>query len=261
MGEEMLAIERKNEILKILQKEHRVLVSELSHRYEVTEETIRRDLDKLEKEGFVRKTYGGAVLKSNTNVEMPLKIREKTQRSEKAMIAAAVADLVEENDAIILDASSTSLVIAKALKKKKNIVVITNSIEILIEFAGSNNIKTISTGGVVRDASYSLTGKIAEDMLAHFNVDKVILSCKGIDLKKGCTDSNEEESYIKQAMNRAGMQTILAIDSSKFNQVFFAKGISLKEGDIVVTDKPLSLEWKENFQQKGVEVIVAKERK
>lgn len=257
----MLAIERKNEILKILQKEQRVLVSELSQRYEVTEETIRRDLDKLEKEGFVRKTYGGAVLKNNTNIEMPLRIREKNQRSEKALIAMAITELVEENDTIILDASSTSLVIAKALKKKKHLVVLTNSIEILIEFTKSSHIKTISTGGVVRDASYSLTGKIAEDTLKNFHVDKVIMSCKGIDLEKGCTDTNEEESYVKIAMSKAGLQTILAIDSSKFNHVYFAKGITLKEGDIVVTDQPITKEWQDYFDAKGVRVIVANKSK
>ena len=79
----MLAIERKNEILSILQKEQRVLVAELSTRYQVTEETIRRDLEKLEKEGFVKKTYGGAVLNKNSTIDMPLKIREKTNRKVK----------------------------------------------------------------------------------------------------------------------------------------------------------------------------------
>ena len=94
----MLAIERKNEILSILQKEQRVLVSELSQRYNVTEETIRRDLEKLEREGFVKKTYGGAVLNKNIAVDMPLKIREKTNRREKQIIAQRVAGLVEEGD-------------------------------------------------------------------------------------------------------------------------------------------------------------------
>ena len=92
----MLAIERKNEILSILQKEQRVLVAELSTRYHVTEETIRRDLEKLEKEGFVKKTYGGAVLNKNSTIDMPLKIREKTNRKEKQKIAQTVASLIED---------------------------------------------------------------------------------------------------------------------------------------------------------------------
>ena len=109
----MLAIERKNAILEKLQKEQRVLVAELSQEYSVTEETIRRDLDKLEKEGFVKKTYGGAVLNENTNIEMPLRIREKTNRKEKQMIAKLVASMIEDGDSIILDSSSTSLMVAQ----------------------------------------------------------------------------------------------------------------------------------------------------
>ena len=117
----MLAIERKNEILSILQKEQRVLVAELSTRYHVTEETIRRDLEKLEKEGFVKKTYGGAVLNKNSTIDMPLKIREKTNRKEKQKIAQTVASLIGDGESIMLDSSSTSLMIAQELKKKKKL--------------------------------------------------------------------------------------------------------------------------------------------
>ena len=132
----MLAIERKNEILSILQKEQRVLVAELSTRYHVTEETIRRDLEKLEKEGFVKKTYGGAVLNKNSTIDMPLKIREKTNRKEKQKIAQTVASLIEDGESIMLDSSSTSLMIAQELKKKNKLTVITNSVEVLIELSG-----------------------------------------------------------------------------------------------------------------------------
>lgn len=146
----MLAIERKNEILSILQKEQRVLVSELSQRYNVTEETIRRDLEKLEREGFVKKTYGGAVLNKNISVDLPLKIREKTNRKEKLAIAQKVAELVEEGECIMLDSSSTSLMIAQSLKKKEKLTVITNSVEVLIELSGCEGIQVISTGGTLR---------------------------------------------------------------------------------------------------------------
>ena len=161
----MLAIERKNEILSILQKEQRVLVAELSTRYQVTEETIRRDLEKLEKEGFVKKTYGGAVLNKNSTIDMPLKIREKTNRKEKQKIAQTVASLIEDGESIMLDSSSTSLMIAQELKKKKKLTVITNSVEVLIELSGCEGIKVISTGGTLRDSSLSLVGKMAQDAL------------------------------------------------------------------------------------------------
>ena len=164
----MLAIERKNEILSILQKEQRVLVAELSTRYQVTEETIRRDLEKLEKEGFVKKTYGGAVLNKNSTIDMPLKIREKTNRKEKQKIAQTVASLIEDGESIMLDSSSTSLMIAQELKKKKKLTVITNSVEVLIELSGCEGIKVISTGGTLRDSSLSLVGKMAQLCMQFF---------------------------------------------------------------------------------------------
>ena len=188
----MLAIERKNEILSILQKEQRVLVAELSTRYHVTEETIRRDLEKLEKEGFVKKTYGGAVLNKNSTIDMPLKIREKTNRKEKQKIAQTVASLIEDGESIMLDSSSTSLMIAQELKKKKKLTVITNSVEVLIELSGCEGIQVISTGGTLRDSSLSLVGKMAQDVLKKYYVDKTILSCKGIDIVKGVTDSHDQ---------------------------------------------------------------------
>ena len=181
----MLAIERKNEILAILQKEQRVLVSELSRRYEVTDETIRRDLEKLEKEGFVKRTYGGAVLNKRKDLDMPLRIREKTNRGEKQIIAGLVKDLIEEGDRIMLDASSTSLMISKELKEMEKLTVITNSVEVLIELAGHDGIQVISTGGNLNETSLSLVGNAAQKVLNGYHVDKAVFSCKGIDMKDG----------------------------------------------------------------------------
>ncbi|HIS30069.1 MAG TPA: DeoR/GlpR transcriptional regulator [Candidatus Limivivens intestinipullorum] len=251
----MLAIERKNEILSILQKEQRVLVSELSQRYNVTEETIRRDLEKLEREGFVKKTYGGAVLNKNIAVDMPLKIREKTNRREKQIIAQRVAGLVEEGDCIMLDSSSTSLMIAQALKKKEKLTVITNSVEVLIELSGSEGITVISTGGTLRDSSLSLVGKAAQDVLKRYNVDKAILSCKGIDMAKGVTDSHEMEADVKICMRSCAKTTILAADSSKLDGVYFVKVMDFAPGDILVTNKLPSKKWKEFLDARGVVVV------
>jgi len=251
----MLAIERKNEILAILQKEQRVLVAELSLRYNVTEETIRRDLEKLEKEGYVKKTYGGAVLNKNSTTDMPLKIREKTNRKEKQKIAQKVASLIEEGECIMLDSSSTSLLIAQELKKKKKLTVITNSVEVLIELSGCEGIKAISTGGILRDSSLSLVGKAAQDVLSRYNVDKAVLSCKGIDIEKGVTDSHEMEADVKIAMRERARTTILAADSSKMGNVFFVKVMDLKEGDILVTDKLPQKEWANYLEQQGVQLV------
>lgn len=252
----MLAIERKNEILTTLQKEQRVLVAELSQKYQVTEETIRRDLEKLEKEGFVKKTYGGAVLNTNTSLDLPLRIREKTNRKEKLVISKIVTGLIEDGDSIMLDSSSTSLMIARNLKQFKNITVITNSVEVLIELAGSKGVNVISTGGNLKVSSLSLVGKNAEKTLENFYVDKAIISCKGIHMEKGITESNEAEAEVKNRMRACAKTTILAIDSSKFDNISFVKVMALKKGDIVVTDKIEDEKWKQYFDKNSIDLIV-----
>lgn len=251
----MLAIERKNEILAILQKEQRVLVSELSKRYDVTDETIRRDLEKLESEGYVKRTYGGAVLSKHTNVDMPLRIREKTNRNEKQIIARLVFDLIEDGDRIMLDASSTSLMIAKELKNKTKLTVITNSVEVLIELAGQDGIQVISTGGNLNETSLSLVGNAAQKVLNGYHVDKAVLSCKGIDIRNGLTDSNELDSDIKNVMYSCADTAILAVDSSKFGCVSFVKTMQMKSGDILVTNQEPAGDWKPFLEERGIRLV------
>lgn len=251
----MLAIERKNEILSILQKEQSVLVADLSQKYKVTEETIRRDLDKLEKEGFVKKTYGGAVLNENTNMDLPFKIRERANKFEKMTIARLVADRIQEGETLIMDSSSTSLMVAKNLKVFRNLTVITNSVEILLELSGCKGIKLICTGGNVRTSALSLGGKIAQEALGNFNVDKVIMSCKGIHMEKGVTDSNEFEADLKTIMAGCANEIIWAVDSSKFDRISFVKIQDLKAGDTVVSEKPVSEQWMRYFEEKKITFV------
>ena len=129
----MLAVERKNSILGLLQSDGRVVVSELAEKFDVSEETIRRDLEKLERDGLVQKSYGGAVLNENAQSDMPLAVRKRTNVIGKQKIAELVSRYVPDNSSIMLDSSSTALFIAKRIKDRKNMVVITNSLEILVE--------------------------------------------------------------------------------------------------------------------------------
>lgn len=255
----MLAIERKNEILQILQKEQRVLVSELARRYDVTEETIRRDLEKLERDGLVKKTYGGAVLNKNTSVDLPLRVREKTNRKEKQKVAELAAALIEEGDSIILDASSTSLMIAQQIKSMKKLTVITTAVEVLIELAQNEGIKVISTGGDLKPSSLSLVGRRTEACLAQYNADMAIMSCKGIDLERGITETNELEAGVKQMMRKSSKQMVLVIDSSKFDKVSFVKMMEFQRGDIVVTDCIPRQEWITYFEENGIRLITEKQ--
>lgn len=251
----MLAIERKNKILEILRKDGRVVVNKLSAMFGVTEETIRRDLEKLEKEGFAKKSYGGAIMVENANVDLPYMIRKESNVEGKEYIAEVISNMIEDGDHIMLDASSTAVYIAKHLKGKKNLTLITNSIEILLELSDVTGWKILSTGGAMREGSLSLVGYQAEKMISTYHVDKTIISCKGVDMEKGITDSNEMDAHIKNLMLGSTNMKILAVDQSKFDKISFTKIDDLANIDVVVTDAEPSDFWKKTFDSLNIQVL------
>ena len=147
----MLAIERRNAILAKLSIEGKVVVSDLAAEYEVTEETIRRDLDKLDREGFARKTYGGAVKNESFNIDLPFQVRKQSNVESKQKIAAVIGSMIKDGDYIMLDSSTTALYVIKNILDRKKITLITNSVEILIELCNKPDWTIISTGGTLKE--------------------------------------------------------------------------------------------------------------
>ena len=254
----MLAIERKNEILHKLRSEKRVLVSELASHYGVTEETIRRDLDKLEKDGYATKTYGGAIWGNSTKTDLSYTIRNKTNVEAKSVIAALLREFIEDGDHLMLDDSSTSLFAARQLKDKKGLTVITNSVELIVELAGISGWTIISTGGTLKPDSLALIGNQPQQMLRQYHVDKVILSGKGIDMQAGITDSSESHAQTKQAMIRAAAQRILIMDGTKFDKISFVEIAQASEMDVIVTNEKPEKKWIDYLEQNGVTLVYPK---
>ena len=251
----MLAIERRNRILEKLQKDKRVVVSELSRLYQVSEETIRRDLEKLENDGLVIKSYGGAVLNEHSIFDLPFNIRKNQMIVEKQRIASMIADMVRDGEAIMLDASSTAVYIAKGLKDKKNLTLITNSMEIVIELLDMSDWRVLSTGGVSREGSFALVGTQTNRMLQSYHADKAIISCKGLDMAAGLTDSDELLADNKRTMLENAKERILAIDSSKFGATAFMTVGRLKDITTIVTDEKPEMKWLKEFKKLGIECI------
>ena len=250
----MLAIERRNAILEKLQAERRVVVSELSQIYKVSEETIRRDLEKLENDGFAIKSYGGAVINENANVDLPFNIRKKRNVISKQKIAEVISSRIKDGTSIMLDASSTAVYIAKALKERKNLTLITNSIEILIEMFDTPNVNVLSTGGAMREGSFALVGPQTDKMLNSY-VDIAIVSAKGFDLETGMTDTEELHANNKKTMLHAGREKVLAVDSSKFGKTAFTEIGTLEDISMVVTDAKPDEVWLQAFKEYGIECI------
>ncbi len=251
----MLAIERRREILSRLSLDGKVIVSVLSRDFGVTEETIRRDLERLDREGLVSKTYGGAVSKQNSALDLPYNIREGVNVAQKQSISDKIAEFVQDGDRIMLDSSSTALYALKKIKDKRNLTVITNSVKILIELADKADWTVLSTGGVLKRGALSLTGSSAEKMINSYHVDLAICSCKGLDMELGVTDSNESDSLIKQAMFAAAERRILALDADKFDKKSFVKVCDFGEIDCIVTDREPSEKWLSFCNEKGIEAI------
>ncbi|MBO4353428.1 MAG: DeoR/GlpR transcriptional regulator [Clostridia bacterium] len=251
----MFAIERRNAILAALSAEGKVVVSELSQNFGVTEETIRRDIDKLEKEGLATKTYGGAVSNVSPSTDLPYNIRKRVNVEQKQLVAEKVASMISDGDRIMLDASSTAIYVTRKIKNKKDITVITNSVEILLELADKTGWHVLSTGGSLKEGALSMVGTSAEKMVRGYHVDFAICSAKGIDEKMGITDSNEKDSEMKQAIFASADKKVLALDSTKFDKISFVKVCDIKDVDIIVTDKSPSEAWKNRLAENGVELI------
>ncbi len=251
----MLAIERRREILARLENDGKVIVAELSKDFNVTEETIRRDLEKLDKEGLVSKTYGGAVSKHSSALDLPYKVRIGVNVAEKQKISETVANMIGDGDRIMLDASSTAIYIVKKLKSKRNLTVITNSVEILLELADKSDFTVLSTGGMLKEGALSLTGSSAEKMIRSYHVDMAVCSCKGIDTELGITDSNEKDCLIKQAMFDSAERRILAVDNAKFDRKSFVKLSELNAVDTIVTDRCPSDKWLEHCRNEKINIV------
>ena len=251
----MLAIERRNAILTKLTMEGKVIVADLSQEFDVTEETIRRDLEKLDKEGLAKKTYGGAVAKQNLNIDLPNSVRKRSKGEIKQYIAEKIGDMIHDGDYIMLDASSTAIFVTKYIKNRKNITLITNSVEILLELADKEDWNILSTGGNLKKGALSLVGDCAKKMISGFHVDLAVCSAKGIDISNGITDSNERDSLIKQAIFASAEKKILAIDSTKFDKISFVKVCDFDAIDTIVTDSEPTKDWIDFLDKKEVELI------
>ncbi|MBY0206705.1 DeoR/GlpR family DNA-binding transcription regulator [Paenibacillus cucumis (ex Kampfer et al. 2016)] len=238
----MLAAERYDRIVELVNIKGSMRVSELSERCRVTEETIRRDLDRLEEAGRLRRSHGGAVSVKEDQPEIPYRIRETTHAMEKKRIADAALALIVAGDRILLDASTTAGYMAANMPDMP-LTVLTNSIQVATELSSRDNIEVISTGGQLAARSLSFVGPLAERSLETYHVDKLFLSCKGVYLESGSiSESNELQARLKQKMVGIADQVILLADASKFGLRAFARVTGLDEVHTIITDQPLTEE-------------------
>lgn len=251
----MFALERQKKILEILDAEGSVQVSKLSLVLDVTEETVRRDLEKLEKQECLTRTHGGAIPIDESSYELSLEKRKHTNSEIKEKLALEAVKHVASGDTIFLDASTTTFYMAKELKKMKNVTVITNSIRIIDELAGYENIKLISVGGKV-STNQSFVGTISEDIIKeYFFASKVFFSSKGVTEDVGILESNELECGIKQRMIENSAKKYYLCDKSKIGKVGFVKLCGFDKINSIITDAELDNSFKAKLDELKVKIV------
>lgn len=250
----MLVAERYEKIVSLVNGRGAIRVTELSDIFQVTEETIRRDLDRLEQAGRLRRSHGGAVSIKDQQSEIPFSEREITYADEKKRIAQAAIKLIGPKDRILLDASSTAWYMAAELPDEA-LTVLTNSIRVVTELSSKEKIGVISTGGQLAQRSLSFVGPLAERSLAAYHVSKVFLSCKGVHLERGISESNELQARIKEQMISIADEVILLADYSKFGFRAFTHVADLSQVDVIITDNGVPAEQLEKLRDQGITVI------
>ena len=213
----MFNVERREQILALVRERHSMTVHAIAARLYISESTVRRDLAELEREGKLRRTFGGAVLEETPNREVPLMLRQSQNHREKQEIAALCRPLLENGKVIFLDASTTVAHLVPHLLELRDLTVITNSPNIALELS-SPYICTYCTGGLLLPDSKAFVGAEAEDFIRCFNADLMFFSSRGIDRDGSITDSSMEECRLRQVMLRQSARAYYLFDKSKLGR-------------------------------------------
>lgn len=251
----MLVAERHQKIVELINEQKSMRVTELSQTFSVTEETIRRDLEKLESEGKLSRSHGGALtLGTPEEREVPYFEREITNIKQKKEIALLAAKQINEKDTVILDASSTALYMARVLEDMP-ITVVTNSIKVALELSKKQQINVISTGGTMLPKSLSFVGPLGEASLSNYNVNKAFISCQSFHVEHGISDSNESQARIKKKMIERAENVYIMVDYTKIGKKAFAYISDIDVIDYVITDSKVNEDHVEEITNSSLPLI------
>ncbi|WP_130858923.1 DeoR/GlpR family DNA-binding transcription regulator [Gracilibacillus phocaeensis] len=250
----MLPLERQTKIVQLLEEKNAITITDLAHHFHVHEATIRRDLTLLEKEGNIKRTHGGVVFEKEVHSEPAFHERESVRLNEKKRIGEYAASFIENGDNIILDSGTTTLHIAEAIKKKKDITVITNDINIAAQLRFSEAIKVIVTGGVLFPNSYMLNGRGTDSTLENLNVQKAFIGTPAFHQVKGLTHFDDYLISAKKAMIQSSKHIIVVADHTKINRISLHSVASIPMIHDLITGKEANYTDLESCIKKGINV-------
>jgi DeoR family transcriptional regulator of aga operon len=251
------SLERQNQILQLVTRSQRISVAELCETFAVSEATARRDLETLAGQGKVQRVHGGAIALTEAPPESPILQRDREQADEKTRIGLAAALLVRDGETVFLGSGTTVLEVARALRTRPGLTIITNSLPVVNVFAGLENIDVICLGGMLRDNELSFIGHITQQALAEVRADKVIMGTRAISLEHGLTHEYLPETMTDRAILKAGQEIIVVADHTKFGRAATVLLAPLESIHTIVTDGQTRQDFIHAVQEKGIRVITA----
>ena len=251
----MFVQEREKEILEVLRRKKAVTVRDLSRKLYVSEATVRRDLSRMEQSGMLRRSHGGAVLLEGIQEDPAFLVREQENIRAKQMIADKAADFVTAGNTLFLDSSSTVGEVIGLLKQYRFLTVITNGLKNAMRLSQETEAEVYMAGGRINGRSSAALDGDAEEYIGRRFADTVMISCSGIDIKRGITDASVEQSRIKSVMLKNANTRILLCTSNKFSASYICHTADFKDIDYLITDTLPPEEYCRAAEKEGCEIV------
>lgn len=249
--------ERHRQILALLQRRRRLSVSEIVRRFSVSQATARRDLQAIAADGRARRVHGGVLAVESAPPEPPILERSREQSVEKARIGRAAAALIADHETVFLGSGTTVLEVARHLRDRRDLTVITNSLPVLNTLSGSRDLSIIALGGILRHSEMSLIGHVSELALKEIRADKVFVGTRGLDLEQGLTTDYLQETLTDRLILQIGRQLIVVADHTKLDRVSTVRLAPLTDIHTVVTDEEANPRFVLGLKRRGLKVLLA----
>lgn len=248
-------VERQRNVLRFIEGQQRVSVAAIREQFGVSEATARRDLEALEAEGAIRRVHGAALAIRRAPPELPALAREGEQAEEKRRIGRAAAALVGDGETVFISSGTTTLEVARNLRERNGLTVITNSLMVLNAFAAADGVNLVGLGGMLRRSEMSMIGHITELALAELRADKVIIGIRAIDIEQGLTNDYLPETMTDRAILRSGRSVIVVADHTKLGRVSAALVAPISAMHTLVTTSNAPKDFCATLEARGVRVV------
>jgi len=255
LGKEHRLAERRQAIMSVLEEVGQLSVASLSKRFDVSEVTIRQDLEALSQQGLLQRTRGGA-LSINSLPELSFDLRQQQYAAQKARIGQTAAELVNYGDTIFLDASTTAQTMIPHLKQLSELTVITNSLKVAMNLLNSSQIQVILPGGSLRRTSISLVDQPYCDLIEDINIQLGFFGSRGLTIAEGLSDVSLAEVKMKRAMVEHCQRVVGLIDARKWGKVAASTFARLDQIDTIISDAAAPADLVEQVRQRNIEVTL-----